>query len=661
MTAPPIRAQDGMLRVGKQEIPLLSGEIQFWRMNPDAWRPALASARRAGFTMVATYLSWRRHEPTPGGFEWGARDPRLNARAFVRACAEEGLAVHLKPGPWICAEEPGGGYPDWLLADGELAALDGWGRPVIGYNPPFLHRVPCYRHPAYRSAARNWLAAVWDELGDLRHPDGPIVAVQLDNEPSHCFSHALYYADHHPLQAAAFRTWLGARYDDDAALREAWAAPATIAGAEPPRPGDLPGVLTASGGVNQWLADWAGFCGETITDHLRFLQQQHAELGAGELLPTVNLINPPVFETPLAHGAVRTQTGAATGVDHYYVPPLDLTDIDRLAKTAAFARLAEEPLVWAPELMAGIWRSPGEEVGYPDPTATEQAVWWGAALALGYQGFNLYMLANRENWEYAPIDDADDSIAFLDAARRLAGLIRQNPDLLRARPVSQVALGWHPPDAVAAWCVTGTARGGVAVHDEPIARRGYDSWAETAFDLLRAGVSYHLVDTSAPGGPIGGPALLLVPAWSSADDDRLTGLGWRVRRLAPGERIDDLAAAAVLRPAVELPEADRCLAAVTRSEAATYLHLVNWGAEREVSVLSAAWPSTGWVDLTAEQIHLQTGHSSTSRAPVGDLEADPPTAGSAGAEPPDLDGFRLRPGHTVLAMYGNDRTRREMA
>ena len=33
---------------------LLSGEIQFWRMNPDAWRPALASARRAGFTMVAT-------------------------------------------------------------------------------------------------------------------------------------------------------------------------------------------------------------------------------------------------------------------------------------------------------------------------------------------------------------------------------------------------------------------------------------------------------------------------------------------------------------------------------------------------------------------------------------------------------------------------------
>lgn len=623
MTA--IRTQDGMLRVGDQEVPLLCGEIQFWRMSPDTWRPALDSARRAGFTMVATYLSWRRHEPVPGSFEWGARDPRLDAKAFVRACAEAGLAVHLKPGPWICAEEPGGGYPDWLLADDDLAALDGWGRPVVGYNPPFLHRVPSYRHPAYQSAARNWLAAVWDELAELRHPDGPIVAVQLDNEPSHCFSHALYHADYHPLQVAAFRSWLGGRSGADAGLRDAWGGPAMIAGAEPPRPGDVPSVLTAGGRVDQQLTDWASFCGETITDHLRFLLDQHAELGAGDLLPTVNLINPPVFETPLAHGAVRARTGAATGVDHYYVPPLDLADIDRLAKTAAFARLAGEPLVWAPELMAGIWRSPGEEVAYPDPTAVEQAAWWGAALALGYQGFNLYMLANRENWEYAPIDVADaGGAAFLDAVQRLVGLIRRTPDLLCARPVRQVNLGWHPPDAVAAWCVTGTARGGAAVHDEPAARRGYDSWDVVALELLRAGISYDLVDTTAPGSPAGDPAVLLVPAWSSADDDHLAGLGWQVRRLEPDERIDGLVASGELRPVVQLSAGSQhCLATVTRSDAASYLHLVNWGDERQVgAVLDAGWPPTGWIDLTRD------------------------------AEPADLRRLRLRPGHTVLAMYG---------
>jgi len=619
----PVFAAEGALHVGDEVIPLLSGEIQFWRMDPVSWRPALEAAKRAGFTVVATYLSWRRHEPVPGAFEWGAAEPRLNARAFVQHCAELGLAVHLKPGPWICAEEPGGGYPDWLLADDEVAGRDGWGEPIVGYNPPFLHRVPCYQHPDYRTAARFWFAAVWDQLGDLRYPEGPIIAVQLDNEPSHCFSHALYYADYHPLAVAAFREWLTGRYHDDRALSTSWQVASALETAEPPRPGDDAGVLTAAGTLDQRLADWTEFCGVTIAEHLRFLQCTHAELGAGMLLPTVNIINPPVFETPLSHGVVRAATGAATGVDHYYLPPLDLADIDRLAKTAAFARLAGEPLVWAPELMAGIWRSPGEQVSYPDPTPAEQAAWWGAALALGYQGFNLYMLADRENWQYAPIGDDPSAEGFGEAARRLVSMLAEHAELLRATPIAAVWLAWHPADAAAAWCVTGTARGGEAVHTDPRPRRGYDSWADAALELLRAGVPYDLVDVGSPQQAPRDGAVLVVPADSSANDSALAAAGWQVRRLAADAGVEQLVGTGVLRPPVRVESAtDRCLGALTRSGTTLYLHLVNWGEPAVATVtLSEEYSPHGWVELTDAQepveldrVSLPTGHVVLARS-----------------------------------------------
>lgn len=617
----PVHVADGALHVGDKVMPLLSGEIQFWRMDPASWRPALEAAKRAGFTVVATYLSWRRHEPTPGAVEWGGAEPRLNARAFVQHCADLGLAVHLKPGPWICAEEPGGGYPDWLLADDEVVGRDAWGEPIVGYNPPFLHPVPCYQHPGYRAAARSWFAAVWDELGDLCYPAGPIVAVQLDNEPSHCFSHSLYYADYHRLSVDAFRRWLTDRYRDDRTLSEAWRVDVQLGAAEPPRPEDQGGLLSEDGSLDRRLADWAEFCGSAITEHLEFLRRQHAEQGAGSLLPTVNIINPPVFETPLSHTAVRAGTGASTGVDHYYLPPLDLTDIDRLAKTAAFARLAGEPLVWAPELMAGIWRSPGERGSYPDPTADEQAAWWGAALALGYQGFNLYMLADRENWQYAPIGDDLSSAPFRDAAARLVSLLTAHPDLLRARPVPAARLAWHSPDAVAAWCVTGTARGGEPVHTDSEPRRGYDSWDRAAFELLRAGVPYDLVDTAtAQPAPLKG-SILLVAADTSVHDAQLASCGWQVHRVRPDAGVGDLISAGVLRPPVRLTRTTgRCLAAVTRSNTTSYIHLLNWGEPCEAALtLDQGWPPDGWANLTKH------------------------------GEPVDLGGLVLDAGHTVLS------------
>jgi len=510
-----IGTRDGALDVDGRAVPLVAGEVQFWRMDPARWGPALDAAVDAGVTMISTYLSWRRHQPEADGpVDFGGR---LDAARFARLCAERGLLLQVKPGPWICAEEPGGGYPDWLLARTDLMALDAAGDPVIGYNPPFLHRVPSIHTPGYLDAARAWFGHVWAQLGGLVHPHGPIVAVQLDNEPGYAFQDALYVADYHPAAVAAFRRWLVGRYGgDSAAWRRAWGAvePDEPATAEPPRPPAAPG----DGPVGAAVRDWVAFTGEAVVAHLDALRRMHDELGAGALLPTVNLINHPVHDLPVAHTAVRDGLGglAAVGVDHYYVPPVGWGDVNRLGLTAATARAAGEPCVWAPELMSGIWRSPGELVTYPDPTPDEQAAWWGAALALGYQGLNLYMLADRENWEFAPVTRDGVTTPLGAHVRALARLLADRPEVRRSAPVANVTLVWDDEDALAAYAATGTARHPGVLWARPDEGLAYRETVRIGAELLAAGFVYDVWQPRRGGRPPEGAMLVVAGAstWS---------------------------------------------------------------------------------------------------------------------------------------------------
>ncbi|MER3406199.1 MAG: hypothetical protein C4289_14435, partial [Chloroflexota bacterium] len=154
-----ISVQAGGLRIGDRFVPLLSGEVQFWRLDPAHWAPVLDAVRDAGIPIVATYLSWRRHAPDPErppDFS-GRNDPRLNVTGFLDLCRQQGLWVHLKPGPWICAEEPGGGYPDWLLAD------------AFGRNVPRARTR--WIEPAWRliPASKAFLSLLWYLFPD--HPN----------------------------------------------------------------------------------------------------------------------------------------------------------------------------------------------------------------------------------------------------------------------------------------------------------------------------------------------------------------------------------------------------------------------------------------------------------------------------------------------------------
>ena len=575
MSPQTVSAADGMLRIGDRSVPLIAGEIQFWRMHPDTWEPAVRAARQAGVTVVSTYLSWRRHEPQPGAYDFdGHGDPRLNVRGFLQICADLGTHVQLKPGPWICAEEPGGGYPDWLLEREELLARDDSGELVIGYNPPFQHPVPAYLDGDYLEAVAGWFDAVWDSVGDQVFPNGPIIAVQLDNEPSSCFQDAMYGADYSASSVAAFRAWLREQYDGDlGGFRSAWALEhVRFDDAEPPRRPS--GEPEAS---RERLHDWIRFKTHATGAYLETLRRLHVERGGSDLLYTVNIVTHPVHDVPVAHSAIRRATGAAVGEDHYYIPPLDTDDIHRLARSAATARAAGEPAPWVPELQAGIWRSPGELVDYPEPTPLEQEIWWGAAVALGFAGANLYMLVDRENWEHSPLDIDGRHSSFFAPVGGLLSLAANRPDALALPIQPAVIVAWHRPDAYDAYTVAGTSRVPEVPWHNHSESAAYELWDRTLRELSALGAPFDLWDT-ATALDLPSHIPLLVPEGSGVEPALLAEIRTAGRTvLTLGEFAAGVAASVPHVVGAAAVRADRTLVSVRQADHDTIVHVVHWG------------------------------------------------------------------------------------
>jgi beta-galactosidase len=140
---------------------IISGELHYPRIPREYWTARLRMARAMGLNTISTYAFWNVHETVCGVFDFsGWRD----IAAFVREAQGAGLNVILRPGPYVCAEWDFGGLPAWLLADDALR--------VRTADERFMR------------FARRWFERLGQELVSLQTSrGGPIVAVQLENEP----------------------------------------------------------------------------------------------------------------------------------------------------------------------------------------------------------------------------------------------------------------------------------------------------------------------------------------------------------------------------------------------------------------------------------------------------------------------------------------------
>ncbi|KAK4483659.1 hypothetical protein RD792_010860 [Penstemon davidsonii] len=95
---------------GQRKI-LISGSIHYPRSTPEMWPDLIQKAKDGGIDVIQTYVFWNGHEPSPGKYNF---EGRFDLVKFIKLVHQAGLYLHLRIGPFVCAEWHFGGFPVWL-------------------------------------------------------------------------------------------------------------------------------------------------------------------------------------------------------------------------------------------------------------------------------------------------------------------------------------------------------------------------------------------------------------------------------------------------------------------------------------------------------------------------------------------------------------------
>nr|KYP59311.1 Beta-galactosidase [Cajanus cajan] len=146
---------------GKRRI-LISGSIHYPGSTPQMWPDLIQKAKDGGLDVIQTYVFWNGHEPSPGKYYF---EDRYDLVKFVKLVQQAGLYVHLRIGPYICAEWNLGGFPVWLK-----------------YVPGIAFRTD---NEPFKAAMQKFTAKIVSLMKEeklFQSQGGPIIMSQIENE-----------------------------------------------------------------------------------------------------------------------------------------------------------------------------------------------------------------------------------------------------------------------------------------------------------------------------------------------------------------------------------------------------------------------------------------------------------------------------------------------
>ncbi|CAN6194737.1 unnamed protein product [Urochloa humidicola] len=148
--------------INGQRRVLISGSIHYPRSTPEMWPDLLQKAKDGGLDVVQTYVFWNGHEPTQGQYYFS---DRYDLVRFVKLAKQTGLLVHLRIGPYVCAEWNFGGFPVWLK-----------------YVPGISFRTDNGPFKAAMQGFVEKIVSMMKDEGLFEWQGGPIILAQVENE-----------------------------------------------------------------------------------------------------------------------------------------------------------------------------------------------------------------------------------------------------------------------------------------------------------------------------------------------------------------------------------------------------------------------------------------------------------------------------------------------
>jgi len=377
------------LDVDGVHVPLISGEVHYWRLDPERWSEVLDAVAGLGFGCISTYVPWARHEVAPGAIDTSGV---LDIVRFLRLAQDRGLHAVVRIGPDTACEQEDSGWPRRILDDPSCQALRPNGLPYVLLSSTGHCFPPSYASTVFLSEVESWYSAIGAVLAPLQAPEGPIVAVQVDNEMGYHFQGNAYALDYHPDAVAQFKSFVG-----DPSAR-------------PP--------VDADDGTEAERLGWVEFREHHLRDSLATL----AGLARGAGFDRVPLVHNdyPRTATPIDTGALERSGAVDLAGADVYAPRQGAGFVRdlcrRLTGSTRLPYLAELGAGW----LTLPWLLP-MAVSAEDEEAIAVRV-----LTSGVRATNVYMLVERDRWWGSPISADGDLRPSAALYPRLFELLRRS-------------------------------------------------------------------------------------------------------------------------------------------------------------------------------------------------------------------------------------------
>ncbi|MFZ5801900.1 MAG: beta-galactosidase [Candidatus Omnitrophota bacterium] len=369
------------IQVGSKKIPLISGEVHYWRLNPNYWKEILDRVREMGLKIISTYVPWDYHEYRRGKLDFsGKTDPARNLKQFLALTKREGFRVIIRPGPYIYSEWPNEGAPSYAYQ---------------------YHRL----HPKFLKMAKRYMREVTKVLKPhfASRRGGHVILFQADNEidPWPDVFGAQYglrgrpgffqefLKKHYHFSIEKLNANWGTAYKN---FNEAGPFIATMLNDEPGLP--LKGDHELKRNI-----DYFKFKYEYTRTYADWMVRTYRELGVD--IPIYLNVYPFFY----AHDWIDFQeVSDLVGIDLY--PTAEFSEdryeqrkfIDKIRYLSKSSRL---PFI--AEFASGVWHNRHYETGVLTPNHYRLLA--VSALLGGVKGWNWYMLVNRDNWYMSPINE----------------------------------------------------------------------------------------------------------------------------------------------------------------------------------------------------------------------------------------------------------------
>jgi len=492
---------NNLFRVGGLDVFPNSAEMHYWRVERKYWPFCFKEIKDAGFKVISACVPWNLHEHVQGEFDFtGATEPRRDLLTFLKECRQVGFRVILKPGPWIGPDWQQGGLPEYIFADGSLAARGADGQPLHAVS-----RVgdksfaPCYAHPEFIKHVKRYFTALVDAIRDQLFPNGNVFLIQLDDEVSHCLNGKPFSADYHEVVTQnLYPQYLRAKYKEIEKLNSIYLTDyKDFPECSPPQKLEV----KTDRDLTKYF-DWVDFKEKYIATYLVQLRKIFTELKVDVGFCT-SLPWDTDFSAP-ANWPMLDKYAGFIGLQAHH--PHAYYEVQRYVRYAA----GVSKMAWATGLKAGAWSDAPDSMRrfHPVPEKAQQFLQL-SAMAAGLRGANLQMLVEHDQWYDSPITFDGRRGKNWDFHKKLNEVLNDF-DYFEAEKINNTAVVHYLPYTRYSYIDPEKPFD----HVKDLSRR---ILPELCIDLGRLGLDYTVVDTALPES-LEKHSVLVIPVGDYLDD-----------------------------------------------------------------------------------------------------------------------------------------------